>query len=661
MKKLISLLLSIAMCFGLFPLTVGAASTHIHENTAAVSGSAVEEAPSAVADSAVLQKPAAVTDPAPEQKPAASTQTPDIAPKSTRSGKCGYNVNWILDTETRTLNITGTGAMTNYTDSSHAPWYSHKSYIKIVNIANGVTSIGNYAFYCCFSLTSIAIPDSVTSIGWYAFYYSSLPSITIPDSVTSIGRYAFSGTGYYNNTNNWENGVLYIGNHLTNTTTSLSGSYTIREDTKCIADDAFRNCSSLTSIAIPDSVTSIGDYAFEDCDSLTSITIPDSVTSIGVFAFYDCSSLTSITIGNGVTSIGNIAFKYCDSLTSITIGNSVTYIGDGAFGYCSSLTSITIPDSVTYIGRFAFFYCDSLTSITIGNSVTYIGEDAFGGCSSLTSITIGNGVTSIGFGAFEDCSSLTSITIPDSVTEIGGCAFYGCSSLTSVYIDSASIASKLSSKTACEYLINYAKAIMFEESITDIPHYVKNYYTYTESFIYNGKTYNSYSNHAHTWESYTGSNGCTNGCTNSGFKGDKCSVCSALKGNAVVIPHNYKTEWTSDGDNHWHECSVCGDKTDMASHVYDGDTDEDCNACGELRDVSGDDSTDTPENIPFGDVTGDGKANALDAAFVLRYDAGLIGSDKLDLSVADVTGDGKVNALDAAFILRFDAGLIPEL
>ncbi|MBQ9976114.1 MAG: leucine-rich repeat domain-containing protein, partial [Clostridia bacterium] len=176
-------------------------------------------------------------------------------------------------------------------------------------IPDSVTSIGNYAFYKCASLTSVTIPDSVTSIGSSAFSNcTSLTSLTIPDSVTSIVSSAFYDTSYYNNSSNWENGVLYIGNHLIEAQTSINGSYTIKNGTKCIASSAFSNCTGLTSVTIPDSVTSIGSSAFYNCDSLTSVTIPDSVTSIGYDAFYNCDSLTSVTIPDSVTSIGYDAF-----------------------------------------------------------------------------------------------------------------------------------------------------------------------------------------------------------------------------------------------------------------------------------------------------------------------------------------------------------------
>ena len=273
-------------------------------------------------------------------------------------------------------------------------------------VINGGDSIGNYAFYNCDSLTSITIPNSVTSIGKNAFEYcNSLTSVTIGNSVTSIGSYAFSDCPIEN---------------ATIPTTAIS---------------AIKN-SKLKTVVI-NGGDSIGSEAFSGCSSLTSITIPNSVTSIGASAFSDCDSLTSVTIGSGVTSIGEKAFYNCDSLTSITILNSVTSIGDWAFGNCVSLTSVTIPNSVTSIGNDAFACCYSLKSITIPNSVTSIGKYTFHNCDSLTSVTIGSGVTSIGSEAFYNCNSLTSITIPNSVTSIGNSAFYKCDSLT-IYCEATS-------------------------------------------------------------------------------------------------------------------------------------------------------------------------------------------------------------------------------
>ena len=365
-----------------------------------------------------------------------------------QSGTCGSNLTWMLDAETGVLTISGTGAMDNYyygrVGNKVSPWNDFTSVIKTVIINDGVTSIGEWAFYECSSLTSVTIPNSVTSIGEWAFFYcSSLTSVTIPESVTSIGNSAFEGCS------------------------SLT-SITIPESVTSIGESAFGLCESLTSITIPNSVTSIEMWTFLACSSLTSVTIGNSVEDIGYQAFASCSSLTSITIPNSVTSIGVGAFLDCSSLTSITIPNSVTSIGEWAFSRCSSLTSINvdannanycsidgvlfskdktiliqfpigntrseyiIPNSVTSIGDEAFSRCSSLTSIIIPNSVTSIGEWAFSRCSSLTSIIIPNSVTSIGESAFYECSSLTSITIPNSVTSIGDEAFYGCSNITSV-------------------------------------------------------------------------------------------------------------------------------------------------------------------------------------------------------------------------------------
>ena len=194
-----------------------------------------------------------------------------------------------------------------------------------------------------------------------------------------------------------------------------------------IEGGAFYNCTSLTSIVIPNSVTTIGDWAFYECTNLVSIDIPNSVTFIGGEAFYNCTSLASIEIPNSLTSIEQGTFYGCSSLTgSLTIPNSVTTIGDYAFYDCSGFTgSLTIPNSVTTIGTQAFEGCSGFTgSLTIPNSVTMIDQAAFYGCSGFTGhLTIGNSVNEIGYGAFAGCSGLTSFNIPNSVRRIGGYAF----------------------------------------------------------------------------------------------------------------------------------------------------------------------------------------------------------------------------------------------
>lgn len=305
------------------------------------------------------------------------------AEAATYSGTCGKNLSWSLNTSTGVLNITGSGAMTDFSYSS--PWYSYHSYIKAVNIPNGVTTIGNWAFFLCENLTNITIPNSVKAIGEEAFGSCySLKTITIPNSVTSLGIGAFD------------------------TCYNLS-SVTIPNSVITIGGNAFYDCNSLTSVTIPNSVTTIGTGAFYSCDGLTNITIPNSVTTIGGYAFASCTNLKNVTIGNGVTTIGECAFTRCNKLASITIGNSVTTIGAGAFDSCTSLTNVKLPDSVTTIAAGMFYSCTSLTSITMGKKVTAIGDSAFRYCSSLKSITIPNSVTEIGWSTFGDCTAFTDV------------------------------------------------------------------------------------------------------------------------------------------------------------------------------------------------------------------------------------------------------------
>lgn len=170
--------------------------------------------------------------------------------------------------------------------------------LKSVTISDCVISIGKLAFGACTSLESITISDGVISIGSEAFSYCiNLASITMPDSVTNIGAGAFGDTAYYNNSDNWVDGVLYIGNHLIESQYDITECI-IKDGTLTIADNAFAVRPHLESVTIPDSVTSIGVYAFVECENLKNITIPNSVTSIGSQAFFWCGRLESITILN---------------------------------------------------------------------------------------------------------------------------------------------------------------------------------------------------------------------------------------------------------------------------------------------------------------------------------------------------------------------------
>ncbi len=358
--------------------------------------------------------------------------------------------------------------------------FDYCSSITSIVIPSSVTSIGNRAFYDCSSLESIEIPNSVTSIGYGAFFScTGLTSIEIPASVTSIGSFAFGGYSSLESiTVESENTVYHsAGNCLIETAskTLIAGckNSVIPTDgsVTSIGDYAFYCCSSLESIEIPASVTSIGDWVFEGCRDLKSIAISSNVASIGEDAFYGCTSLESITVESGntvyhsagnclieiasktlivclknnaipsdgsVMVIGEQAFKNRSDLESIEIPASVTSIGEEAFGGCSNLKAVTFGENskLESIGDRAFYYCSSLESIEIPASVTSIDKYAFSYCSSITSIEIPSNVTSIGYFAFANCTGLTSIEIPASVTSIGSFAFGGYSSLESITVES---------------------------------------------------------------------------------------------------------------------------------------------------------------------------------------------------------------------------------
>ncbi len=243
------------------------------------------------------------------------------------------------------------------------------------------------------------------------------------------------------------------------------------------ADNAFKNCNTLTKVNIPSTVTNIGNNVFRDCTNLKEVTIPDSVTSVeaDVFvgtallknqsstvkyadkwvidsdnvqnvilkddtrgiagrAFSGCTKLKSIKIPEGAIRISIYAFYNCSSLTDITIPDSLKEIGWYAFGGCSSLEHIEIPDSVTWVGDDAFAYCSKLKNIAMPKSISKVNDWIFYGCSNLESITLHDGIKSIGIYAFYDCTKLKEIAIPSSVKSIQKYAFAYCRSLQNVVL-----------------------------------------------------------------------------------------------------------------------------------------------------------------------------------------------------------------------------------
>ena len=428
-----------------------------------------------------------------------------------------------------------------------------------VTIPGSVTSIGDHAFHNCASLTSVTIGDGVAEIGDYAFYRcTSLAEVTIPATVTAIGKNAFSGctklreVQFKGTKAQWQaikgSNEVYItciqcsdgylgvkdapdyltmsGTEVTGYADGLPANLVIPDGVTGIGSDAFKDCTSLTSVTIPGSVTSIGDYAFFRCTSLASVTIPDGVKTIGKRAFYNCTSLTDVTIPGNVTSIGEYAFYGCTKLREVQFkgtkaqwqaikGIDEAYItciqcSDGYLGVKDA------PDYLTMNGTIVTGYADGLPAdLVIPDGVTEIGYEAFNNCQNLTSVTIPASVKSIQvrqiwgtYSAFDRCTNLKTVTylgtlaqwcalngggylisvvdasqvtmsdgtdlkimtnlvIPNGVERIGSGAFRGCGNLTSVTIP----ASVKTIGDSAFYECNGLTEVTIPEGVTEIGQY----------------------------------------------------------------------------------------------------------------------------------------------------------------------------------------------
>lgn len=373
------------------------------------------------------------------------------------SGYCGgegdgTNLCWSLDIETGILAISGTGKMKNYSyNNPRAPWYPYRDYVDTVAFSNGVSSIGDVAFWGCSALTDVEIPDSVTRIGVSAFTSTSLSDVVIPNSVTEICHHAFASSTL--STITIGNNVARIGDMAFYNCTSLTSVYisdleawctmtfeSPQSNPLCFANQLYLNGTLLTELTIPDGVTDISDYAFCSCSCLNSMTIPEGVLNIGRASFENCTALDSITISESVTSIGDEAFKFCTSLTSVIIPSSVVSIGSDAFNACTALKIVTFEHCSPDIGSAAFGRCSAITGVYISdvaswcrtrfgneysNPLFYAGQLYLNG-NAVYSLTIPTDVNSISDYAFYNSSALE-ITIGSNVDGIGEETFTGCS------------------------------------------------------------------------------------------------------------------------------------------------------------------------------------------------------------------------------------------
>ncbi|MDD5924331.1 MAG: leucine-rich repeat protein [Clostridia bacterium] len=318
----------------------------------------------------------------------------DISKPAVSDGSCGDSLTWAYNQSTKTLTVSGTGAMTDYDETNRAPWYEHRGAMSTLVLEDGVTSIGNYAFNSCKGLKEINFADSVETIGTYAFRdCTGFADLTIPGTVKEVGSYAFSGN------------------------------------------------SGLKKLTLADGVQKLGEGAFYALTSLTDIEVAGSVSAIADKAFIACVSLANVTLNEGITEIGASAFAQCNALESITLPESLTTIGSQAFTKSKKLKSISIPAKVSSIGDNTFLGCVALESVDFADGVTSTGEAMFSGCTALKNVDLGITMETIADSTFVSCTALGTIKVPASVRTLGKDAFSGCTSLDVEFEDVDAITS----------------------------------------------------------------------------------------------------------------------------------------------------------------------------------------------------------------------------
>ncbi len=298
-----------------------------------------------------------------------------------------------------------------------------------LNLPPNLKTIDHYAFYGC-SIANLSIPDSVLNLGNSAFGKNDMTVVSIPASVVEIGDNPFSGCenllsinvdaanpNFYSN-----EGVLFSkdGTQLISYPAAISGAYAVPAGVTEIASAAFKDCTLLTEITLPNSLQSIESGAFQSAISLATITIPDSVQHLGSWAFASCQGLASVGLSNNLTALLDEAFYQCINLEHITIPDSVTYHGTSVFRNCLKLSSITLPDGIHYIGAYCFRNCRELIEINLPANLLAIENYTFKDCYLLETVTLGDQIRWVGNSAFETCRELKEFFIPSSVTFLGG-------------------------------------------------------------------------------------------------------------------------------------------------------------------------------------------------------------------------------------------------
>lgn len=528
------------------------------------------------------------------------------------NGNCGKNVTYTYDSKTKALTVQGNGRMDDFATPDSVPWNSIKSEIQSIKVNNGVTSIGENAFYNLTSVSNVTFSNTVEEIGDSAFFgCKNINNLTLPTSLKNIGKYAFYDNEKITNVIVPKN-VTVINESTFGDCTSLQ---TVSFDGKVtsIGKSAFNNCALTSVDGLSNSLEKIFDYAFAYND-FTNFTIPNSVISIGNNAFYKCRELTTITTPDSVTNIGASAFEGCSSLAIVKIGNNVESIGDGGFKDCVNMTTLSIPASLNCYETATpvFDNCTNIKTITItkgnGNMIDFDGTfnipnskvDYY--VSNYTPWTISNasnmkviidkGVENIGKNTFVGATNLQSVEIAFGVKNIADNAFSKCVNLKTVkYNGCATAWNKIAVSDVGNENLKLATITTLNHEYNAVvtnPTCTEEGYT-THTCVYCGNEYaDKYvSPLGHNYTGKVRNNGdethsflCENGCGTYGYNGIEngkqdcyagkkatctekavCGVCGEEFGEP--LGHNYNKTVTEPtclkGGYTTYVCSYCGD------------------------------------------------------------------------------------------------------
>ena len=449
-------------------------------------------------------------------------ETSDIAMfAAAASGSCGTDVKWAYSNGT--LKITGTGAMTDYSRWSAAPWYSYREQITKIVISEGITYIGNRAFISK-SCEKIYFPSTLTGVGSNSLVFEKLTAIEIPQSLTDITNLSWNlmpglkciSVADGNTVFSAVNGVLFSGKTLVHYPCAKSdSSYVVPDGITALENRAFSDAANLQQISLPDSLTKIGDYAFADTVSLAEITIPSNVNTLGDYVFFHASALSKVTFlgssqmyatGNSFSNCSvkticgydDASIYYKSSRKTLTLANLASNINASyaSLGYargedkfCSwelnkdGELRFTPKQMCAVSNRYLLDTYGRIKKVVIEDGFTSIAQNAFSNLRSLEEVVIPDSVTFIDYTAFSNCQSLKKINLPDSITEIRGGAFCKCSSLETITIPNSVLIMGESVFEECRNLTS----VTLSENLTEIPYRTFAYCTKLSTVIIPGK------------------------------------------------------------------------------------------------------------------------------------------------------------------------------